>query len=125
MMKRYTYVSGVVEAEVTVETSDLAELGLGEVEVSALKVLEETLGVIGFGDDSETALSRPSEEDLGGGAIVSRRDLGNEGVFEEGRGILSLVPVELDEGRGTESERRRNEDNGIVSRGIKRTKSRQ
>lgn len=62
-----------------------------------LQVLLQALSRVGLGDDGKTTLGGPSKEDLSGGLAVLLRDRSDDGVLEERRGILGLVPVEFDE----------------------------
>lgn len=87
----------VVEAEAAVESGDGSDLLLGHVEVVDLEVGLETLLVVGLWNDSESTLSRPSEENLSWGLVVLLGDGGDGLVLEENWGVLSVLPSKLDE----------------------------
>lgn len=56
----------IVESDSTIQSRDLFQLTLAQIEISAFQILNETLGVVRFGDDGEAALGCPSEENLSG-----------------------------------------------------------
>lgn len=97
-----TVVDRSVEALVEVKARDLVNLGLAEVEVGDLQVLLETALVVGLGNDSNSALSGPSEENLGCGLSVLVGNLLDQVVLEEERSVLGALHVKLVVRRGTE-----------------------
>jgi hypothetical protein len=100
--REVTYVCGGVELEVLVKVRDLLDLLLLQVEAGDVQVLLQTVLRVALGDDSETTLSGPSEQYLGGGLAVGFRDLGDDGVVEEERGVGGELHVALNERLGTE-----------------------
>jgi hypothetical protein len=50
---------------VDIQSADTSNLGIREVEVVALQVSNQSIGVVTLRNDSDTALSRPSQQDLG------------------------------------------------------------
>lgn len=93
-----TYVCGVIESEVSVKSADRLQLLLCKVELSNVQVLLQTLLVVALGDDSNSSLGAPSQEDLSRGLVVLLSESSDGGVLEEDRGVLGLLPVELNEG---------------------------
>jgi len=97
-----TVVDGRVELEVLVKSRDLLNLGLLHIPASDLEVLLETVLVVGLGDDSNSTLSGPSEEDLCRGLVVLLGEASDHLVLKEERGVLGDLHASLDEGRRTE-----------------------
>lgn len=91
-------VCGVIESEVSVKSADRLQLLLCKVELSNVQVLLQTLLVVALGDDSNSSLGAPSQEDLSRGLVVLLSESSDGGVLEEDRGVLGLLPVELNEG---------------------------
>merc|ERR1712000_358923 len=83
--------TGIVESQTAVQGRDALELVQGEVERHNVKVLGETIGVVGLGDDGNAALGGPAEEDLGGGlAVLVGESLDGLGL-EEGLGAVGSL----------------------------------
>lgn len=97
-----TVVDGRVELEVLVKSRNLLNLGLLHIPASNLEVLLKTVLVVGLGDDSNTTLSGPSEEDLCGSLVVLLGETSDYLVLKEERGVLGDLHAGLNEGRGTE-----------------------
>jgi hypothetical protein len=108
-----TYICGFVELEVQVHLSDAVHVRLIQVEGNAVEVLGHNLRTRGLGDDSQAALSGPSQEDLSRGLVV----LGGHGLdslmAHKRLSALGTVHVELDETSG--AERRVGSDNNALS----------
>ena len=100
--RRYTHVSGIVEAHGNIEAVDGVDLLLGEVELDVVQVLSHEDGVSSLGDDDDTLLGRPPEEDLSRSPVVCLGDGVDSLVLEEQRALVRTLPVELTEGEGTE-----------------------
>lgn len=92
-----TYVGGLVELEVQVHLGNASIVLLVNVKGSAVEVLLHNGRARGLGDDSETLLGGPSEEDLGRGLVVLLGEALEEIMLHEGRDGLGAVHVELDE----------------------------
>lgn len=88
--------------KVLVESRDLLDLILGEVKVDVLEVLLGALRVVGLGDDGDSPLSRPAEENLSGRLGVGVGDGLDGGVLEEGGGVESTGVLDLEEGLRSE-----------------------
>lgn len=96
-MKSTEVINGVVEPEVAVQARDGLNLILSKVEVRDLQVLQQPALGVGLGDDGQSALGGPAQENLCGGALVLLGDGSDGGVLEENGGVVGLLPVELDE----------------------------
>jgi len=90
-------ISGVVESEVAIQTSDRIQLALLHVKSSNLQVLLETLLVVTLGNDGQSSLSSPSQKHLGRSLAVLLSNDSNNRVFEKNRGVLSLLELKLKE----------------------------
>ena len=90
-------VDRVVEAEASVKTADGLNLILLEVEATDIKVLSETILVVGLGNDGNAALGGPSQEDLTRGLVVLVGNLLDSLVVKEKRGIVCSLHLQLDE----------------------------
>lgn len=97
-----TYVLGVVEAQVLVQSADGLELALVQVKVGDLEVLSQTGRVVALGDDSDVTLSGPAQEDLSGRTVVLGGNAGDGGVLEQLGGVLGVLHLQLDEAERTE-----------------------
>lgn len=96
-------VGGIVEAEVSVELVDSLNILIIELEVEVGHVLGQVLGAITLGDDSNTALGRPAEEDLRSGHAVLLSNGVDGLVVEEKLNTLETVhTLDLLEALGTE-----------------------
>jgi len=95
-------VDGVVEAETSVETADGLNLILSKIEAADVEVLGKTVLVVGLGDNGNTTLSGPSEQDLASRLVVLFGNLLDSLVVEEERGVVCSLHLQLDKGSGTE-----------------------
>lgn len=86
-------VLGVVHAVVDVKSADGLHVSITELERGDVEVAEETVLVVGLGDDSETLLDSPAEENLCGGLAVGLGNRTDGVVLEEGGKVT--VHVEL------------------------------
>jgi len=93
----HTYVGRVVEPQALVQSADLLNLILLEVEAADIEVLCKTRLVVALGNDSNAALGRPAKEDLRRALSVSVGNALDDVVVEEHGGVLRLLHVELDE----------------------------
>lgn len=95
-------VGGLVEAGIDVESADLLDLVLGEVESDGLQVGDHVLLTGGLGDDGKATLGGPAKEDLGGGLAV----LGGDGLdsinLHQRLDLAGMLHVELLERGGAE-----------------------
>lgn len=95
-------VDRVVEAEASVESADGLDLILSKVEAADVKVLSKTVLVVGLGDNGNTTLSSPSQQDLTSRLVVLVGNLLDDLVVEEKRGVVCSLHLQFDEGSGTE-----------------------
>ena len=87
---------GVSESESPVQSRDLVNVLLSQVEVGAVKVLGHPLGLDAFGNDNEASLSGPSQEDLTGRSAMFAGNLGHSRVRKQGIYLLDSGDVKLD-----------------------------
>lgn len=95
-------VDGVVEAETSVESADGLDLVLSKIEAADVKVLSKAVLVVGLGDDGDTTLSGPSQQDLTSRLVVLVGNLLDDLVVEEKRGVVCSLHLQLNKGSGTE-----------------------
>jgi hypothetical protein len=95
-------VDGVVEAETSVEGTDGLNLVLGKVEAADIKVLGKTVLVVGLGNNGNTTLGGPSEQDLAGRLAVLVGNLLDSLVVEEERGVVCSLHLQLNKGSRAE-----------------------
>ena len=97
-----TYVGWVVEAQTSVKSRNRLDLVIGEVEIADIQVRGQSGLVVGLWNDSDLALSSPSQEYLSWGLAVLVGDLLDGFVLEQKRGVLGTLHIELVVGNGTE-----------------------
>lgn len=95
-------VDGVVEAETSVKAADGLNLVLSKIEAADVEVLGETVLVVGLGDNGNTTLGGPSEQDLASRLVVLVGDLLDNLVVEEKRGVVCSLHLQLDKGSRAE-----------------------
>jgi hypothetical protein len=94
---RHTYIGRVVEPQSLVQAADLLDLILLQVEAAHVQVLRKTALVVALGDNGNTALSGPAQQDLRRALAVSVGDGLHDLVVKQHGGVLCLLHVELDE----------------------------
>jgi hypothetical protein len=92
-----TYVGWGIELQVLVEVRDLSNLRLAHVKASDVQVLLQTVLRVALGDNGQTALCRPPQQDLCGCLAVLLGDLLDDGVIEQERSIRGDLHVALNE----------------------------
>ncbi len=92
------HISGVIESQLSVQRRDGIQLLLIQIEICNLEILLQPLVIVALGNDGQSSLRCPSQQDLCWGTFVLLGDLGHDRVLEENGGVLRLLPFELDEG---------------------------
>lgn len=85
----------VVQAEVEVQAVDLLHLLGRELEAGDLEVAEQAVMVVRLGDDSQTLLNSPAEEDLSRGLLGLLRDGGDDIVREKAGNTVVGTELEV------------------------------
>jgi len=81
-VERSKVICWIVESQVPVQTTDSIEFALSQVEARNLKVLLQAFGVVALGNDCETSLGSPSQENLRRSLAVLRRQFRNLWVLK-------------------------------------------
>lgn len=84
-----------------VQSTDLLDLVLGQIEAAHIQVLRQTVLVIALGNDSNAPLRRPPQQDLRRGLAVLVRNALDGRVLKKKGGILRLLHVQLEERLGS------------------------
>jgi len=87
---------GVSEPESSVERRDLLQVSRFEVEIGTVQILSHPLGLDALGNDDESSLSSPSEQDLPWSTADFVGDFGDDRVGEKRINLLNSRYVEFD-----------------------------
>ena len=89
-------IDGVVEPDTLVQRADRLEFLLLEVKLGVGKVSSEVLDAVALGDDSDSTLGAPPQNDLSRGTLMRLCDARDRLVLKQLGGVVCLFPIESD-----------------------------